>query len=85
MDNGPQTTEQGTAAEWMGPHGVDRQVMIAATMLTKDQASQPEWVWFGGGEVSFGRWQREPTQAPYVRADLVVNLLRSLGVLTDAE
>lgn len=63
--------------------GVDGQVTLAAKSLSTDQMNQPEWVWFGGGEVSFGRWQRDPSQAPYVRADLVIDLLRSLGVMTD--
>lgn len=62
-----------------GIEGVDGQVLMAARTLDDEQRRNPEWLWHSEDRLSFGRWQRHPAQAPYIRADLVVDAIRSLA------
>jgi hypothetical protein len=66
--------------------GVDGQVTKAAEELTATQAGQPEWLWFDMDTrlTNFGRWQSFSEQAPYIRADIVMKMLRAQGAKNDA-
>jgi len=59
--------------------GVDPQVMLAAADLSKRQQSAPEWVWHEDRtyKTTYGRWPKDSSQVPYIRADLVLSLLRT--------
>jgi hypothetical protein len=58
--------------------GVDGQVILAAAEMTPEQKAAPEWLWHEDHHfiTSYGRWLRDPSQAPYIRADLVLALLK---------
>jgi hypothetical protein len=60
--------------------GVDNQVMLAACELNAAQKAQPEWCWYQNDRclTSLGRWARGPDQAPYIRADLVLELMMEM-------
>lgn len=53
---------------------IDNQVLLVAQSLSDAQRANPAWLWYSEQMVSLGRWQKEPTQAPYVRADLAICL-----------
>lgn len=58
--------------------GVDPQVLTAAREMDKAALRQPKWVWHSNDDVpltTHGRWQKSDTQAPYVRADLVLRAI----------
>jgi len=57
--------------------GVDPQVMLAAAELDAEQKANPEWLWYGHDiqKLTFGPWQKQVSQAPYIRADLLAAAL----------
>lgn len=59
--------------------GVDRQIVRAASEMTPEQKAAPEWLWHEDHRnvTSYGRWLRDPSQAPYIRADIVLALLEA--------
>ena len=59
--------------------GVDAQVVLAACEMTPEQRAAPEWLWHEDHRnvTSYGRWLRDPSQAPYIRADIVLEMLQN--------
>lgn len=59
--------------------GVNGQVILAGSEMTDEQKQQPEWLWHESHRyaTSYGRWQDNPSQAPYIRADLVLEMLKN--------
>lgn len=86
-DNGPtdpwETSGPGVAPWFNGKGptvpGVDSQVIRAASEMTAEQKAAPEWLWHEDHRnvTSYGRWLCDPSQAPYIRADIVLALLEA--------
>lgn len=58
---------------------IDNQVVQAA--MDGDFGNSPQWIWRNheNGVVGFGRWPEHPDAAPYIRADLIVDVLARMA------
>lgn len=66
---------------------VDAQIFMAAAELDQTQLTQPEWIWhsMNSGLTTYGRWHTNPKQAPYIRADIVLEMLAREAAALKAE
>lgn len=57
--------------------GVDGQVVLAAGEMTPEQKAAPEWLWHEDHRniTSYECSLHDPSQAPYIRADIVLAML----------